>query len=689
MLDSFFRMRFFRILAVLLLFKLCLAAQTPRAPRKSTAAPVDSTHPNIILITLDTTRADRMGFLGSKRGLTPNLDAMARQGVAFTRAYAHVPITTASHTTILTGTYPQFNRVDDFGIPLSPRLPYLPDLLHAQGYHTGAFVGSLILDPLDGTAPGFDRGFEIYDAGFHLRRHGMDRYKSVERRAGDVVNHALAWLSQLENGPFFLWVHLYDAHDPYDPPPPFKEKFASQPYDGEIAYADSAVGKLIDELRKHGLYDETLIAVMADHGESLGAHGENTHGIFLYDETLHVPLLFKLPASHAAGKKIDTRVRLVDVAPTILQEAGLTVPKEMQGESLAPLVNKIATNSSHPAGRVSPLASVGNSQEEDRPAYAETDYPHRAFGWSSLRALRTGKYLYIRAPDRELYNETADPESAHNLASGSKAVADTIATQLDAFRARTSQTLVELAKPDPEQTRKLQALGYVASDASPAHDDNNLSGADPKVKIEVSNMLHDAMFDVEDARYQDAVPLLKRVLAEEPNMPIANMQYGMAQARLKNYPEAIPPLQKATQLLPDNGMGRYEFGLALFETGDWKGAAPQFEAAVAKAPKWADAQFSLASVYARIDRVPEAMEHLDVCLELSPDHYRANLLRGRLLSLLGKPSDALPNLQKAAVAEPNSREAHLFLADAYAQLGRVVDERAERAQAEKLPAPVH
>ena len=172
-------------------------------------------------------------------------------------------------------------------------------------------------------------------------------------------------------------------------------------------------------------------------------------------------------------------------------------------------------------------------------------------------------------------------------------------------------------------------------------------------------------------------------------MPIANMQYGMAQARLKNYPEAIPPLQKATQLLPDNGMGRYEFGLALFETGDWKGAAPQFEAAVAKAPKWADAQFSLASVYARIDRVPEAMEHLDACLELSPDHYRANLLRGRLLSLLGKPSDALPNLQKAASVEPNSREAHVFLADAYAQLGRVVDERAERAQAEKVPAPVH
>jgi Flp pilus assembly protein TadD len=507
----------------------------------------------------------------------------------------------------------------------------------------------------------------------------MDRYKSVERRADDVVSHALAWLSQLENGPFFLWVHLYDAHDPYDPPPPFKAKFASQLYDGEIAYADSAVGRLLDELRKHGLYDETLIAVMADHGESLGAHGENTHGIFLYDETLHVPLLFKLPASHAAGKKIDTRARLVDVAPTILQEAGLPIPKEMQGESLSPLMkmNKPAPSSGGAVG----------AAEEDRPAYAETDYPHRAFGWSSLRALRTGKYLFVRAPDRELYNEAADPDSAHNLATGSKAVADTIAAQLDAFRAQTSQTLVELAKPDAEQMQKLQALGYVSNDGpsgGAAHDDKNLSGTDPKKKIEVSNLLHDAMFDVEDARYQEAVPLLKRVLAEEPEMPVANMQYGMAQARLKNYSEALPPLEKAAKLLPDNSMGRYELGLALFETGDWKGAAPQFEAAVAKAPKWADAQFSLASVYARIDRVPEAMEHLDVCLELTPNHYRANLLRGRLLSLLGKPSEALPNLQKAAEVEPESREAHLFLADAYAQLGRVAEESAERSRAERV-----
>src|SRR5260370_14723159 len=392
-----------------------------------------------------------MGFLGSTRGLTPNLDAMAKEGVVFSRAYSHVPITTASHTTILTGTYPQFNHVTDFGIPLSSRLPYLPDLLHQPGYHTGAFVGSLILDPLDGTAPGFDRGFDVYDAGFHLRKHGADRYKTVERRAGDVVEHALAWLSQLENGPFFLWIHLYDAHDPYDPPEPYKTRYASEPYDGEIAYADSAVGKLLDALRKHGLYDETMIAVMADHGESLGAHGENTHGIFLYDETLHVPLLIKLALNRSAGKRIQTRVGLVDVAPTILQESGVVVPKDVQGESLLAMLKPATAGS-----RKAPAA-------QDRPAYAETDYPHRPSGWSSLRALRTARDLYIQALERELYAQDTDPAATGNLATDTKPVADTLGFKLDEFRQKTSQALMDLTKPNPEQAQKLQALAYVAS----------------------------------------------------------------------------------------------------------------------------------------------------------------------------------------------------------------------------------
>jgi arylsulfatase A-like enzyme/Tfp pilus assembly protein PilF len=635
------------------------------------AAP--ASRPNVVLITLDTTRADRMGFLGFTRGLTPNLDALAKKGVVFAHAYAHVPITTASHATILTGTYPQFNHVNDFGVPLSARLPYLPDLLRQHGYRTAAFVGSLILDPLDGTAPGFDRGFDTYDAGFRLRPRGGDRYKTVERRGGEVVDRALAWLKQHPQRPFFLWVHLYDAHDPYDPPAPYNARYAAAPYDGEIAYADSAVGELLTALRARGLYDGALIAVMADHGESLGEHGEETHGVFLYGATLHVPLVIKLPAERLAAKRVEARVGLVDVAPTILREAGITIPVEMQGQ---PLQAFVGTSASRARG--------GAIASDDRPSYAETDYPHRAFGWSPLRALRVGKYLYIQAPERELYDRASDPGESHNQAASAKAVADTLASQLEEFRRKTAQTLVGLARPDAEQIEKLQALGYVASEDKQSDGTTTVAGADPKSRIEVANLLHNAMLDVEETRYQEAVPLLEKVLAQQPEMPIAEMQLGIAQSRLKNYERALAPLQKAVALIPDNGMGHYELGLALFESGDWKAAAPEFEAAVARAPRWADAHFSLAAVYARIDRVPEAMTELDTCLGLNPDHYRANLLRGRILSLQGNPAAALANLEKAAQVQPDSREAHLFLGDAYAQLGRPLDAQRERDAAQKL-----
>jgi len=239
---------------------------------------------NIILITIDTARADRMGFLGSTAGLTPNLDALARQGVIFSRAYAHVPLTTPSHATLLTGTYPQFNHLDDLGTPLAKDIPYLPDILHQHGYRTAAFVGSQVLDPKSAAAPGFERGFDKYDAGFHSRQSGEDRYQSVERRALAVVDQALSWVREQAHGPFFVWVHLYDPHDPYDPPPPFKERYASAPYDGEIAYVDWALGKFFADLRARGLFDGALIAVAADHGEAFGEHGERSHGIFLYDE---------------------------------------------------------------------------------------------------------------------------------------------------------------------------------------------------------------------------------------------------------------------------------------------------------------------------------------------------------------------------------------------------------------------
>src|SRR5437899_4350994 len=295
--------------------------------------PQPARHPNILLITLDTTRADRMGFLGSKRGLTPALDAFARSAVVFTRAYAQAPVTTVSHATLLTGSYPAGHRVNDFGAPLPRAVPYLPQLLRDAGYRTAAFVGSLILDPRNGTAPGFDRGFDVYDAGFRPRRPGDDRYRSVERRGEEVVGRALAGSQQpASERASFLWVHLFDPHDPYDPPADLKARFAASPYDGEIAAVDRLVGRLVQSTSP-----DTIVAVAADHGESLGDHGEETHGVFLYDAVMHVPLVIRIPGA-GAGTRIDTRVRLADVAPTLLEAAGLPVPAAIQGETLMPLV---------------------------------------------------------------------------------------------------------------------------------------------------------------------------------------------------------------------------------------------------------------------------------------------------------------------------------------------------------------
>src|SRR5579864_1539060 len=300
---------------------------------------------NIILITLDTTRADRMGFLGSKRGLTPNLDSLASQSAVFARAYSQVPLTTPSHATILTGTFPQFNHVSDLGSPLEKDLPYLPAILRQHGYRTAAFVGSQVLDPKSASAPGFDRGFDTYNAPFHARRPSDDRYHSIERRGAEVVDHALGWLNRHPRGPFFLWLHFYDPHDPYDPPPPFKTRYASSPYDGEIAYVDSAVGRLLAALRTRGLYQHTLLVVVADHGEAFGEHGELSHGLFLYDDTLHVPLLIKVPGTQDRHRAIENRVGLVDIAPTLLQELGIAVAPAMQGESLLPLMKTARTAS--------------------------------------------------------------------------------------------------------------------------------------------------------------------------------------------------------------------------------------------------------------------------------------------------------------------------------------------------------
>lgn len=654
-----------RLLHCVALLAACasLAYSDPRA---------NARQPNIVLITLDTTRADHMGFLGSERGLTPNLDALARAGVVFSRAYAQVPLTTPSHAVILSGTYPEFNNVNYMGDSLGKTLPFLPDILRRNGYRTAAFVGALVLDPSK-LAPGFERGFEVYDAGYHRRRGNEDRYRSLERRGEEVVRRALVWLSNRPAGPFFLWVHLYDPHDPYSPPAPFNTRYKAEPYDGEVAYTDSVVGKLIAGLKTRGLFANSLLAVMADHGEAFGEHGERHHGIFLYDETIHVPLLFKLPGRTAPGK-IKDRVGLVDVAPTVLQIAHLPVPPAMQGKSLL----------RHMKLEQLGVANPPTDSDLQRPVYSESAYGHLSFGWSTLRAWRTSKYLYIEAPSRELYDQSTDSSAESNIALQSTAVADTAAAQIAEFVRTIKGSGEERTELSPEQKENLHALGYFSATTGNSHGAEREDGPDPKDKIDTANLLYEALVDMEQEQFQEAVPVLEQVLEREPNTPIASLQLGRAYMSLREYQRALAPFRTLVEKKPDDAFARYELGCALVKTGNWDEALPHFEAAVSQMSGSAMMHFYLALVYQKTSRMDDATKEFQNALRADSNNFPANLLLGRLLVMDRRALEALPYLRKAAKLRADSIDVHRFLADAYSQLGQQEDSRRELGEAERL-----
>ena len=665
-------MQFFRQCFLAVVFTQWAAASAAHADSVKHPLSSKAKMPNIVLITLDTTRADRMGFLGSKRGLTLNLDGLARDSSVFVHAYAQAPLTSASHATILTGTYPQFHGVLDFPMALPKGVPDGPELLRTQGYQTAAFVGSYVLDP-KASAPGFDRGFDTYDANFkpddHAKQfHKSDRYNVIERRGDEVVAHALAWLDKHPKGPFFVWIHLYDAHYPYEPPEPYKTRYSSEPYDGAIAYEDAVVGGLLKQLKRRNLYNDAIIAVMADHGESLGAHGENTHGVFLYDETIHIPLLIKSPAGKA--EHIDNRVELADVMPTLLQAAGIKAPPEMQGESLLGLVKgeRGAVESWH-----------------DRPAYARADYTNLAFGWSVLQSWRAGKYLYVQAPYRELYDVTADAKSEHNLAPSSTAVADTMAANLDAFRDKTSDKREASETPvDPEMAQKLAALGYIVTDTSVRH--SSEFGADPKDKIDTIRTVDKLNSAMEDRRFEEAIPLLEKLISEYPTLFTMHFRLGESYMELKQYDKAIPALRKTVELHPGFTRAEMDLGQALLNTQDYGAASEVYERVLARIPTFIAARMSLEIAYAGTNRLPETIEECERVLAVIPDHYPSYLIMGVSRARSGDFEAAVSSLKQAAALKPDAPQPHTLLAGVYEQMGREGDAEREWEQAKHLGA---
>jgi choline-sulfatase len=541
--------------------------------------------PNIVLITLESARADRMGFLGSKAALTPNLDHLAAQSVVFDHAYAQAPGTLVSHASILSGSY-QTTGTSEIGGVLAATLPYLPDLLKAEGYQTAAFVSSIDLDPVNGVAQGFERGFQKYDAGFRSDA----RIPYMHRRGLDSVAAARAWLAaNSQHAPFFLWIQIGDA-----------DIATERSYNAGVSATDSAVGKLLEGLRKQTFVENTVIAVVADHGQSLGAHDEDAHGIFLYNETIHVPLLIKLPEAQAAPQRVSAKVRLVDIAPTLLEIAGIAVPSQMQGQSLL---------------RIAKAGGGG-----DQAVYSRSDFPQRAFGWSALESWRAGKYLYIRAPQPELYDTEADPGEEHNLAQSSKGTLDTMAAQLDNFDRRlsgeagkgsstpSSPLSTSLSK---SEMQKLASLGYVglqnSSSAATA-----VAGIDPKDKIATANkVVRVSSEGVAPSQPDSAITSLTPLVSADSSMYLAEYILGIALAEKARYSDAIKHLHRAIELQPTSSWAHYEIGATLLKTGDYKTAAVHLEIAAGHLSAFSPVHTALAQAYSHLGREDDAKRELN------------------------------------------------------------------------------
>jgi arylsulfatase A-like enzyme len=509
----------------------------------------------VLIVTLDTTRRDRLSCYGDGAIETPAIDALARRGARFECAVSPVPLTLPSHTTILSGVLPPGHQVFENGhYHVGPRLPLLASALAERGFVTGAFVGAMVL----GKEYGLDRGFATYDDAIEV---GKDRL--IAERKGDVVtDRALAWLGarlQHDDG-FFLWVHLFDPHQPHEPPEPFRTRYAKDLYRGEIAFCDAQVGRLIAALEQAHRLESTLVVVTADHGESLGEHGEDSHGLFVYDATALVPLVIAGPGVRA-GSTIPGQVSLADVAPTVLSCCGLEPPAGLSGSSLCPLLE-------------------GGTRDalEARPAYLETRYCALHFGWAPLVGIRTEAFKFIAAPRPELYDLRADPGESENLcerrpdvvAAMRRALAE---VERDAARVDGGTTELRMTT---EMRGRMQALGYVASGTS-APAPSGPARKDPKDMVAVYHRLNRLPGYEKVGRLAERIAESRLVLREDPENPSALEHLGVSLAVCGRFDEAVEPLSRALDRGEETLEVRYRLGVSYFQLGDDVRAQPQLE----------------------------------------------------------------------------------------------------------------
>jgi arylsulfatase A-like enzyme/Flp pilus assembly protein TadD len=698
-------------LAALVVLCGCLnaAGQAAKLSRPRTAPPhAPAAQPNVLLITIDTLRADHVGCYGAAAVKTPTLDALAHDGVVFERAISQVPLTWPSHAVILTGTYPFQNGVQDFtGQPLAPQFRTVAQAFQQAGYSTGAIVSAFVLDRSWGLA----RGFDFYDDAFAAETFEKKDIGLVDRRAGESVSHAIAWLKKTPRRPFFLWLHLYDPHSPYDPPEPYHSEYRSHLYDGEIAYADHELGNLITWLRQNRLYESSLIVVLSDHGESLGEHGEDEHGFFVYNATTHVPLIVKPPAGSgiAAGRRSEP-VETAAVAPTLLQFSGSLKPRTPKPRD--------AIYAQFQAPALFGVPAAGTPVTRD-PAYSETFYPFSSFGWSPLHALQNERFHWIEAPVPELYDLASDPGETHNLASDQPATVAVLREKLQVLLARNpfARAAPTVGALSPDAQDKLRALGYFGFRASVSPEALRKGLADPKDKLwEFNSILkgEDAFQRGEDGQaetllaavqekdpqiyvipfllgesalrrqnWQAAAEQLERCLALNPNFDNAMTGLARALVKLGREAEARSWLQKALQSNPENYRAWYQQGL-LDAAGNPAAARSAYEKTIAIQPNFSAGQRELGMALFLQKDFAGAAPHLEKAIALGLEDARLHNFLGICWNRTNRSARAVREFERAISLDPTLAEAHLNLGFAHQLLHQTQAARAEYSAACKL-----
>jgi arylsulfatase A-like enzyme/Flp pilus assembly protein TadD len=580
---------------------------------------------DLLLVTLDTTRADRLAAYGGAPDVSPRLDAFFREAVVLESAFCPIPETLPSHATLLTGLDPPAHGVRGNGIPLPAREATLAGTLRERGRATGAFVGSGALDPSFGLA----RGFETYDRAFLQEGEG----DSSERRAGEVNAAALAWIRALpRDRSFFLWVHYYDPHAPYDPPAPYAERFRDRPYDGEVAYADACFGALIDALRVEGRLEDALVCVAADHGEGLGEHGEPFHSILLYEETVRVPLAFSSPR-RLPPRRVRGVVRLADVAPTLLDLLGIPVPPGLDGRSLAPFLER--------------------GEVDERAAYLEASHGASAYGWAPLRGLRTAEWKYVRAPRPELYRLADDPRERRDLHASQAQVAARLERMLAEVEARAASRGASPSAPDPNAEALLASLGYAGGGRASVPG----SDRDPKDFVDEVALFYRAAELGREKRFGEAMARIEPLAARDPNNPEAAILLGDLAWSAGDFATAERWLSRAIELKPGHARSRLLHAVVAAQRGEKGIAEERFREALRWNPSHAETRENLAALLLQGGRPAEAERLLRDLLRERPRRLGAwTRLVAILASDPARRAEAAEALETALAHRPDAME---------------------------------